>query len=185
MNEKFEYQGYWWLPDEPEKKVPGTLKFDPDEGASLNLLGSLKEAEDLGAMIEPELILGLSAEGKLITLQDCGETESKIRFGLGFATSSFYADVVFVGEHFQNPDDAGFERLIVEYLHLDAWADVSGFEIKFPDDKTHPLMVKHKSPEPLTATVGDEYEVTLSFASTLKESLGEAIITQPTELTLR
>jgi hypothetical protein len=41
MEKSAEYQGYWWLPDEPEEEVPGTLKFDPNEGASLNLLGSL------------------------------------------------------------------------------------------------------------------------------------------------
>ena len=29
-----EYRGYCWLPDKPENKVPGTLKFDPDEGGA-------------------------------------------------------------------------------------------------------------------------------------------------------
>jgi ApeA-like protein len=42
MMEEFEYQRYWWLPDEPEERVPGTLKFDPEGGASLNLLGSFR-----------------------------------------------------------------------------------------------------------------------------------------------
>src|SRR5829696_6908392 len=178
------YQGYWWLPDDPEEIVPGTLNFDPDEGARLDLLGSLKgaRAEDIGTMIDPKLILGESAEGKLITLQDCGETESKRRVGSGFATSSLYAGIVFVGEHFQRPDDVGFERLFVEYLHLDAWAGVSGFEIKLPVDETHPLSVEYKSPERRTATVGDEFEVTLSFNADVRASTSplvtETTITQ-------
>jgi len=184
--EKSEYQGYWWLPDKPEKGVPGTLKFDPDEGANLNLLGSFQEATDLWRMLDLELILGRSAKGDPITLQDCGETKSNRKIGEGFTTSSFHARTVFVGEHFQSPDDVGFERLIVEYLHLDAWAGVSGFELRIPDDyKTHPMMVQHTRPEPLTATVGGEYEVTLSFPSKLKAPsplLTEATITQRTEL---
>jgi hypothetical protein len=94
-------------PRQARDEGPRYLDFDPDEGASLSLLGSLKGAKDLGAMIEPELILGLSADGKLITLQDCGETESNISFGADFATSSFHADIVFVGEHFQTRDDVG------------------------------------------------------------------------------
>jgi hypothetical protein len=34
LNEKFEYQGYWWLPGADEDEVPGILKFDPDDGAT-------------------------------------------------------------------------------------------------------------------------------------------------------
>ena len=32
MEEEFEYQGYWWSPEEPQERLPGTLKFDPEEG---------------------------------------------------------------------------------------------------------------------------------------------------------
>jgi hypothetical protein len=187
--EKSEYQGYWWLPDKAERKVPGTLKFDPDEGARLELLGSLKGVEDFGSMLDPELILGLSSKREPITLQDCGETKSNMTIGQGFATSSFNADTVFVGDHFQSPTEVGFERLFVEYLHLDAWAGVSGFELRIPDDhKTHPMMVTHTKPQPLTAAVRDEYEVTLSFTATRKSSslpLTEVTITQRPVLSIK
>lgn len=76
MNEKFEYQGYWWLPSADEEKVPGILKFDPEDGASLDLLGSLKGLKGVIDPLEPEIILGLSADGKLITLQDCGKPQA-------------------------------------------------------------------------------------------------------------
>lgn len=42
MMEGFEYRGYGWLPDTPDNRVPGTLVFDPEEGATLDLLGSLR-----------------------------------------------------------------------------------------------------------------------------------------------
>ena len=32
MNGRFQYQGMWWLPGDPETQVPGTLTFDPDDG---------------------------------------------------------------------------------------------------------------------------------------------------------
>lgn len=67
MNERFEYQGYWWLPDTPEEQAPGTLKFDPDEGPTLNLVGSFGgikgssgTIEDLFPSSELGLILGYS-----------------------------------------------------------------------------------------------------------------------------
>jgi len=186
--EKSEHQGYWWLPDEPENQVPGTLKFDPDEGARLYLLGSFKGAEDFGPMLDPELILGLSNKGNPLTLRYCAEIKSDLTIGQGFATSSFNCDAVFVGEHFQSHADVGFERLIIEYLHLDAWAGVTGFELGIPDDhKTHPLTVGHTRPEPFTATLEDECEITLCFPATRKTSpppITEASITQRAELAI-
>lgn len=35
MMDKFEYKGIWWLPDKPEKKISGTLRFTHNEGAIL------------------------------------------------------------------------------------------------------------------------------------------------------
>ena len=42
MMDKFEYEGIWWLPDKPEKQVSGTLRFTPNEGVILDLIGSFK-----------------------------------------------------------------------------------------------------------------------------------------------
>lgn len=97
MNETFEYQGYWWLSGADEDKVPGILKFDPDEGASLELMGSLKGLEGIVDPFEPEIILGLSSEGKHVTLKGCGKTRGALRFGGGFSTSAFAVSTVFVG----------------------------------------------------------------------------------------
>lgn len=38
--------------------------------------------------------------------------------GAGFSISSFSADMVIVGEHFERPEDVGFERLIVEFCDV-------------------------------------------------------------------
>lgn len=137
MNEKFEYQGYWWLPAEPDRRVPGTLKFDPDDGVGLEVFGSLESPKE-GAtnFLEPELILGLSLNGRLITLH---LRSPGVIPGLpGLVTYSYYAvDTIFVGEHFERSEDLGFERLSVEYLHL-AWARESGFDIRFNQELEEP-----------------------------------------------
>jgi len=41
----FEKQGYWWLPENPTLRVPGTLTFDPETGGKLSLLGSFEQSE--------------------------------------------------------------------------------------------------------------------------------------------
>jgi ApeA N-terminal domain 1 len=67
LNDGFEYQGTWWLPGADIHKVPGILKFDPDAGATLNLLGSLKGLAGVTDPLEPEIILGISSDGRSIT----------------------------------------------------------------------------------------------------------------------
>lgn len=44
--EEFEYNGIWWLPENPKKKISGTLRFNLREDANLELIGSFKEAKD-------------------------------------------------------------------------------------------------------------------------------------------
>jgi len=125
LDGEFEYQGYWWLPGAHEDEVPASSSSTPTDGATLDLLGSLNGLEGVTDTFDPKIILGLSSNGRIITLKDCGRTKGSVRFGSGFATSSFVVNEVFVGEHFQRVEYVGFERLIVEYIHLEAWVDVS------------------------------------------------------------
>ena len=191
MDEAIQYEGYWWLPGANDNGVPGILKFDPDKGASLRLMGSLQGLEGITEPLEPKIIHGLSSDGKLLTLKDCGNTLNNLRFGGGFSTSAFAVNTVFVGEHFGRPEDVGFERLVVEYRHLGAWADTSGFDIQFVEEKKEPknrwIEVKHELPEAATAQVGGEYEVTLDFGADFEASQRPftwATIKQPAELAI-
>lgn len=165
-----EFRGMWWLPDNPEYQVPGTLTFDPDDAATLDLLGSFKEdVQELTNFLEPTLLLGFSSNGKFITLRNCIETQTKVGVP-GMITSSFHADMVLVGDHFEREEDVGFERLTVEYRHLDEWAGISGFVLKIPDDRSvHPTIIEHTPPESVRATVG-EAEVSLGAHSGLEAS---------------
>jgi hypothetical protein len=83
MIEEFEYKGRWWLPDDPEEKIDGTLSFTPGEGAVLDLIGSFENIKSTnykgsitkkvwaGKPFEPEIVLGTSSDGKNITLHKC------------------------------------------------------------------------------------------------------------------
>jgi len=44
--EEFEYTGEWWIPDEPEKKIHGTLRFTHNERATLELMGIIKKKKE-------------------------------------------------------------------------------------------------------------------------------------------
>jgi hypothetical protein len=129
MIEKFVYKGIWCLPDKPNEQVSGTLRFTPDEGAILDLIGSFKDIKNMYKMLEPDIILGVSSNGKNITLYKCFETKSNFSSS-GFLTSSFYVNLVFIVAQFQKSEDIKFKSISVHYLHLDEWVNISGFDIK-------------------------------------------------------
>jgi hypothetical protein len=158
------------------------------------VFGSLESPREginsITSYLEPELILGHLADGRPTTLY---LSSPGFITGLpGLATYSHYtADTVFVGEHFEKTEDLGFERLNIEYIHLEAWAHESGFEVAFLEEGEEPKRrwteVKHEAPESFTASVGGEYEVTLEFGSRCKRSqrpFTEVNITQPAELVI-
>ena len=65
----FELKGIWWLPDNKENYIMGILKFNPEDGAYLELMGQLSGYDEL----EANIILGKTSDGKDITLYKCFE----------------------------------------------------------------------------------------------------------------
>jgi len=167
MMDKFEYKGRWWLPDKPEKQVSGTLRFTPNEGAILELIGSFKDTKDI---LKPEIILGISSNGKKITLHKCFETkcfETKTKSNVSFPgllTSSFYANEIFVGAHFQKSEDIKFRELSIRYSYLDEWVNISGFNIQYPDEKE--IVIKYKEPEPIQTSIGEDCKIFIEIQVT-------------------
>jgi len=160
MMEEFEYKGIWWLPDNPEKQISGTLTFTPSEGAVLDLIGSFEDIKDMNKMLEPEIILGTTSNGKNITLHKCFETKSSVSLP-GFQISSFYANVIFIGAHFQKSEDIKFKNISVHYSHLDEWTNISGFDIQYLPERE--VAVKYKVPESIKASINDDYNIHIIF----------------------
>jgi hypothetical protein len=182
MIEEFEYKGVWWLPDKPNEKVSGTLRFIPNEGAILDLIGSFRIIEKIKKMLNHEIILGVSSNGKNITLYKCFEKNVSFNFP-GFRTSSFYANIVFIGAHFQKPEEIKFKGMSVRYLHLDEWVNISGFEKKLPSKEF--IIIKYKFLEPIQAKIYNWLKISINFKVTW--SLGSLLekgttIKQQTEI---
>jgi hypothetical protein len=148
--EKTEYDGKWWLPESPEKKIPGTLRFDPVDGLNLKLNGLFKELRDLNVFLNPDIILGKTSNSGPITLYKCREYNSQANTS-GFVTSSFAADVVFVGHHFYKEEDIVFSSLLLTYSYLEEWAGISGIRI----DTNSELVISYGQPRKIEAELDD------------------------------
>lgn len=164
---EFEYNGMWWLPENPDHKVSGVLKFHPLKGINLELIGSFKKLiENFGEFIQPNIILGITSTGKLITLYKCREAQSTMSMP-GFITSSFDAKVAFQGYHFEREEDIIFNSFLVNYSNLEEWAEIVGFQIKFkyendPHNRFKEIEVRYSHPKKVEASLG-KFNVFIDF----------------------
>lgn len=131
MNETFELDGYWWLPDNPETRVPGRLSFTPGDVPRLSLMGALNQNAKVSfsttEFINPEIILGITINGDSVTLYKCLQTSGKINFGFnnGSSLTKFIAHFAFKGIHFSSPAEILFSSINVRFLNLDNWYNKS------------------------------------------------------------
>ncbi|HJH27711.1 MAG TPA: hypothetical protein C5S37_13335 [Methanophagales archaeon] len=179
MIEEFKYEGKWWLPDKPEEKIIGTLKYTPGKEVVLDLEGSFGDLRDIK---ERPTILGFSPEGKYITLYKCVGPWTSYHIP-GYPKSSFHAIYVFIGAHFQKKEDIKFKRLYVHYSHLNEWVDISGFEkehdIQHLFDKEE-KEIKYKLPKSIQAAINDDYKIFIDFRAYPESSEQEVCIKQRT-----
>lgn len=132
-----EWTGHWWLPDDPDRAVPGILRYKPGEGLRLSLIGGfedriLRPIENGVAVMEGSrswsLIWGV-ADNKEITLIDCLPIHSQsYGFGLGGPhKQTVSALTALVGVHLEDVGQAVFTECQVSVEDLRRWSNSSVF----------------------------------------------------------
>jgi hypothetical protein len=125
--ESFERVGEWWLPENPNRKASGILKFEPITGGTLQLIGALVDIQDGDQPSHPPVILGKCLGGK-VTLLNNSETRSQLTLE-GIGISIFQTGLICDGIHLQNKNDLEFVSLSIHYSYLNQWIGVSSFNI--------------------------------------------------------
>jgi len=131
-----------------------------------------------------DIVLGVSTDGKEITLVDCLELRGTLIARL--QTSSLYVGRCFVGAHFQKPDDIRFRQASARYSYLDDWVGISGFDIELTGDVT---TMRYRPPSSIETNVGQEYGLAIDFAysgPTMTRPVQRKVrMTQTTWITIR
>jgi len=127
--ENFEYKGIWWLPNKPAAQVSGVLTFKNEEEISLELIGSFRDITSFGKYqpFQPEIILGITDNGKICTLYRNYETRSQLNFP-GIIKSTFEAQYLFVDKHFNTADEIIFSSIKANFTNLENWMGQQPFE---------------------------------------------------------
>lgn len=157
--------GEWWLPNSPNHKVSGKLEFDPAEGIELRLMGELKE-EDANRKerfrnkdpLQPEIILGETAEGEDITIIECYESNRrnhrtpeshKIRLWIK-------GQYLIKGEHFSKKENIEFQRIIFTFPYLEKYLNFrSTYTEMMPQGEDYDRKAEFELPKTLEASLED------------------------------
>ncbi len=151
---EYEKHGYWWLPQYPENQVAGRLLFGHETRAVLHLLGSfrdtseaLKQMGTAGMVYRPDVILGLTEDGKNYTLHDCIQNGAKMNTN-AFLRESFSPSMVLEGRHFDSSEDMVFQLMTVRLSHLGKWYQVTGrkISIETPESDDRKITMVYQKP---------------------------------------
>lgn len=149
LDEAGEWAGLWWLPEDPDEQVPGVLRYDPEDGLSLSLIGALENrvmsnpAPGVTAFHEGsrtwDVIHG-AAERREITLLGCVPNSSKRTFDARVTSPDkqiVAATIAIIGAHVSGEGAAAFAAAEVSVEDLGLWAASSVFErfLGAPDGK--------------------------------------------------
>lgn len=146
---KGEWDGYWWLPENPDNKVAGTLIYDGEGGLNLKLdnhfdgynpdeVGEVREDEhgnisrivrSKDLLISYDVIYGV-ADGVDITIMDARDM-SPIRLwrrtGSSYASDcKINAEKLILGKHLENKENKVFNGLRVSVDNLGCWDSFEG-----------------------------------------------------------
>jgi hypothetical protein len=151
LNKNHRFKGLWWFPESCEAKFSGILIFDPNRGITLDFMNPV-DFEELAIKgnfsskeFKKDILLGISCNGEEITLQGCSELTSSFS-PIGIRCFSITANTVFVGAHLEESDDMKFRSVSVNLIHLDEWANESGFELLYTPNIGHSVSYKYLNP---------------------------------------
>jgi hypothetical protein len=127
--DSFDHDGVFWLPDRENDQRTGRLKFDPVEGATLELIGAFGDIKD---QFNPEpgtlRIHGVAGK-RYLTLDHCFMTNSTFEMP-GIMRQTYYVGRIVTNHLFGQDELLTFDKCSVSFDQLATWVRRSGVSVK-------------------------------------------------------
>lgn len=173
LTDNFSLRGQWWLPEQPDRKIPGEIIFEADGTQELSLDGPLKELASgpLTGLSAP-LIHGHTINGMACNLIDTFEFSRQIHAPGGIATKVYYNHLL-IGRELIDIKTAKFESALINFSNFGAWINRVPFSEKYNFDTNDPVRLKTVYQMPKTiSTVVDSLKTSFRFESGFKTNHG-------------
>lgn len=129
MHKDITLKGSWFFPDKQDQAQSGTFFYSREEGCYIEVIG---EYEDFYTSITSsrlhEIILGLTVDGKEITLVGCLKRNHRTNIN-GVTVSRYDANYAFIGKHYNNKECINFNTIKASICDLEDWIGVYGLNV--------------------------------------------------------
>ena len=185
VREKLEKAGYFWLPSNPERKIPGTLIIRNGGNIELEVVGLFDESieglnKTLNGQYELGRIVGHIEKFGLVTLDGCFYKTTNVSFG-GISKSSVYVNKALLGVAYNENEEILFNTFKFSVEGIDEWVGISGIKVEHQfENKTASII--YSPPEEISVNLSNGMKLLITFSWTLPgfPNIREAKITQKT-----
>ena len=180
IKEEFKKSGYFWLPSDPERKIPGTLVITDGGNIELEVVGLFDESiEGLNGNGKLARIVGHIEKHGLVTLDDCFYKNKTISCP-GIAKSSIYVNKALIGVAYDEEEIVLLNTLKFSIEGIDEWVGLSGIKVEQFENGTASITYSRPEEISLNLTNGMKLLVTFSWTPPSFPITTEAKITQKT-----
>jgi hypothetical protein len=184
--ESFEDDGVFWLPGKETEQRTGRIKFDPAEGATLDIMGGFGDLTELFNDQARMLRIHGIAGRRYLTLDRCLNANSTVDMP-GIPRQTYFVGQIISGHLFPDDEALTFDKCAVALDQLPAWVRRSGVQVKMetqtpelgPPDR---LIIEYTQLQDETIQVEDE-ELKLSTSWALTgDHITSTALNQDTKL---
>lgn len=158
MLETKTYIGYWWLPEDDENRIPGTLIMNDNGDFILQIIETFSNGDvekKFRTHREFDLIIGIAREEgsnndysfKLLRSLVISNALNKLTY------YKLHASYVLKSISSEFSDILKFDIVKLEPQYLNQWLDINSLNLSYSkkrSDKLHDFILSHEQPEPIT-----------------------------------
>lgn len=134
IKEELKKSGYFWLPENEDKKIPGTLSILDGGEIELEVVGLFDESiEALNGNDDLRRIVGHVEKDGFVTLENCFYRKKNIAFG-GISKSTVHVNKVISGVAYDKDEAITFNTVSFTVEGLNEWVGITGIEISRSSD---------------------------------------------------
>lgn len=134
IKEELKKSGYFWLPENEDKKIPGTLSILDGGEIELEVVGLFDESiEALNGNDDLRRIVGHVEKDGFVTLENCFYRKKNIAFG-GISKSTVHVNKVISGVAYVKDEAITFNTVSFTVEGLNEWVGITGIEISRSSD---------------------------------------------------
>lgn len=129
IKEEWKKSGYFWLPENEDKKIPGTLSILDGGEIELEVVGLFDESiEAINGNDDLSRIIGHVEKDGLVTLEDCFYRTKNIAFG-GISKSIVHVHKVISGVAYDKDEAVTFNTVSFVVEGINEWVGITGINV--------------------------------------------------------